>query len=207
MEEHTTNNASSNVASKGIWYVLAVVLLLLFVFGLATNKKKDPEVNKVTPTEKVPMREQTKTGAYAINLSPGSAQMETQPQFSVGRARTVAITMDTAGRQVLGYNLILQYDPNTTTIGKITSAIAQFTAYQKETTPGYIVIDGVKTATDNTPIILSNKAILNVPVTVKSEGMHTLRLVDKNNKDEAKFFDETMNPYYPSGAVVTIQSK
>lgn len=207
MEEHSTHNPSSNSTNKGIWYVLAVVLLLLFVFGLASNKKKEPEITSTSPgVTTPPVQQRVKTGSSAFMLNPGNQQLEPQTTFAVGTVKPVAVTMNTEGRQVVGYNLIIQYDPNQMKIGKIVSTIPQFTAYQNEATPGYIVIDGVKTSTDDTPVVLTNQQLLTVPVTVKSEGVYTLRLIEKNNKDEAKFFDENMTPYYPKGAVVTIQS-
>lgn len=208
MEEHHTHNPSSK-SNKGIWYVLAVILLLLFIFGLASNKKKQETTTSTDPAVYAPtgMPVRTKTGSYVFNLSPGSAQTETQATFSAGSAKTVAINMNTEGKSVLGYNLIIQYDPSQITIGKITSAIPAFTATQNERVPGFIVVDGVKSSPDNTPVMFNNSPILNVPVTANSAGMYELRLIEKNDRDEAKFFDETMTPYYPAGGVMSIQSK
>lgn len=206
MEQHTTRNPSSKSNNKGIWYLLAVVLLLLFIFGLASNKKKQQETTVpgtgagVSPVRKT-------TGSYAFNLSPGTTQVEPQTTFSVGTAKAIAITMNTDGRQILGFNAIIQYDPQQMSIGRIGSTVPAFTAYQTEAVPGYIVVDAVKTSPDNTPIVFSNTAVLSVPVTVKNAGTYNIRLVEQNNKDKAKFFDEKLNPYYPMGAVVTIQSK
>lgn len=207
MEEHNTHNPSST-SNKGVWYVLAVVLLLLFIFGLASNKKKQ-DMSATAPAVNAPtgMPARTKIGSYTFNVSPGSTQLETQSTFSVGAVKMVAINMNTDGKNVLGYNLIIQYDPSQVTVGRVASAVPAFTATQTERTPGFIVIDGVKSSPDNTPVIFSNSPILNVPVTVKSAGTYSLSLVEKNDRDEAKFFDETMTPYYPIGGVVTIQSK
>lgn len=207
MEEHHTHNPSSK-SNKGIWYVLAVILLLLFIFGLASNKKKQ-DTTSTGPGTTTPsgMPARINTGSYAINLNPGNTQSGAQVTFSVGTAKTVTVNMNTEGKSVLGYNLIIQYDPSQMAVGKVMSAVPAFTAAQTERTPGFIVVDGVKSSPDNTPVMFNNSPILNVPVTVNSAGTYELRLVEKNDRDEAKFFDETMTPYYPIGGVVTIQSK
>lgn len=206
MEEHHTHNPSSK-SNKGIWYVLAIVLLLIFVFGLASHKKKQETSNNMPITSPSGFPERAKTGSVTFNMSPSGQQGGVESSFTVGSAKTVSVTMDTQSKSVLGYTLVIQYDPAQLTIGKITSAVPAFTASQIEATPGYIVVDGVKSSPDNTPVVFNNSPILNVPVTARTSGNYTLRLVESHNKDEAKFYDETMAPFYPSGGVVTIQSK
>lgn len=204
MEEHPNSKPSSK-SGKGVWYVLAVVLLVIFIFGLASNKKKQDQTSMQlmpnTGSPQAPSR--TMTGSFKFNAMATGASTS----LPVGTVKNVPVTMDTQGNNVVAYNVIINYDPNKVTIGKVTSTVNGFSVIQHERTTGYIVIDGVKSTTDKTPTVFANTAILSIPVTVKSSGSTWLKLVERSGRDEAKFFSENVTPYYPAGADVTIQSQ
>ena len=204
MEEHPNSKPSAKSA-KGVWYVLAVVLLVIFIFGLASNKKKEDQTSMQpvpsTGSPQAPAR--TTTGSYKFDsLTTGASTT-----LPVGTVRNVSVTMDTQGNNVVAYNVIINYDPTKLTIGKITSTVNGFSVVQHERTAGYIVVDGVKSTSDKSATVFANTPILSVPVTVKSSGDTWLKLVERSGRDEAKFFSENVTPYYPAGADVTIQSQ
>lgn len=179
--------------------MVAAALLLLFVFGLISNKKKESETT-YKPGIKAPITQRTLTGSYSFS---GEGTITA----AQGVVKNVPVAMNSEGRQVVGYNLIIQYNPATVQVGKITSAISDFTVNQSEINRGFIVIDGNKAPTSTASSVFSNTPVINVPVTVNSAGNFTIRLVEKNGRDESKFYDETVTPYYPAGGVVTVSSQ
>jgi len=123
--------------------------------------------------------------------------------YSSQKAKNLA---DSNGKAVVGYDLILQYDPAALEITSATSLLPDFTVYPIKSADHYSVT-ATKKITSEDPSIFNQAGVLNLIVTPKKSGSQSLRLVSNLGNEKTQMVDETTKVIYPAVSEITLEVK
>ncbi|OGK21059.1 hypothetical protein A2866_01875 [Candidatus Roizmanbacteria bacterium RIFCSPHIGHO2_01_FULL_39_8] len=183
--------------------LVIVFAVLLFVVYSSQKAKNLEEGSKITTSQNPSLVTATVSprpleGAFSLTAS--------QSSVAVNSPVTVTLEADSNGKAVVGYDLILQYDPAALEITSATSLLPDFTVYPIKSADHYSVT-ATKKITSEDPSIFNQAGVLNLIVTPKKSGSQSLRLVSNLGNEKTQMVDETTKVIYPAVSEITLEVK
>lgn len=183
--------------------LVIVFAVLLFVLYSSQKEKNLEESSKVATSQNPSVVTETVApipteGVFSLTAG--------QSAVAVNMPVTVILQADSNGKAVVGYDLILQYDPAGLEITGATSLLPDFTVYPIKSADHYSVTATKKIASKD-PSVFSETAVLQLVVTPKKTGNHTLQLISTLGNEKTQMVDETTKVIYPAVSEITLEVK
>lgn len=204
MDPQTQN---SPVTNKQLPFVKLLLLSLIIVFAVLlfvlynSQRQKSMEESTKVATSQVPSIAPTifpTEGNFLLNA--------VETTSSVNTPVTITLAADSNGKSIVGYDLVFQYDPSSLEIMSVTSALPDFTVYPLQSTDHYS-LTATKKITSKDPSVFSETEILQLVVTPKKTGNHTLQLISTLGNEKTQMVDETTKVIYPAVSEITLEVK
>lgn len=180
------NKTSIAIAVGGL--IVLFILLAVFISRKQLQKtavlQPTPQEQKVVPTIKPKQGSITLKKATASNLT---------------------ISLDSMGFDVVGYDVILTYDPQQLEIVQASSLLPEFTLF-KIKRENYMVLTGAKKLSATAQTVLTNKDVINVTVKPKISGTISLNIMTQQGKETTKFVDDKSAIHYPQVGSINIET-
>lgn len=168
--EESIQDTNPPQSFKPFWYVTAVVFVLLFIYGF-TMRMRSP----IAPSTSQNVQEQV--GSIDLRQEGAAGSFILSSQAARGAARTLDLTVNTAGQSLTDADVVLEYPPDAVSVGKITSTDSEVSVFQKEPAPGVVAVTIVTSFNLKQGKVLGTTPLLKVPVTMKSEGSYPINIV------------------------------
>ncbi len=133
-------------------------------------------------------------GKNSSQLSPAGQKEE----------QTYTITMSSGGNDVVGYDVILSYDPKMVTVGTVKSLDSQFQVVQSNAKEGMVAITAIKLPSAQGSSVFENKAVLTIPVTQVKGQKDAVRIVQELENNTTKLINKDNQKVYLSDDMVRI---
>lgn len=118
--------------------------------------------------------------------------------------KTYTITMSSGGNDVVGYDVILSYDPKMVTVGTVKSLDQQFQVVQSNAKEGMVAITAIKLPSAQGSSVFENKAVLTIPVTQVKGQKDAVRIVQELENNTTKLINKDNQKVYLSDDMVRI---
>ncbi len=172
-----------NKIFKGkIFGLILISLLFIFIIGalfLLTKrpKKEKIEVQKNNNLLISPINSPTdiQKGAY-LKLKSDLNRLK------VNQSLNMQIIADSAGEEIVGFDILLVYDKNAFDFVKALSLLSDFKVYTYES-ENYLVLTVVKSPQSNSPSIFKEMPVLTLSFTPKTSGQFVFILKEKIGKE------------------------
>jgi hypothetical protein len=101
--------------------------------------------------------------------------------------------LSSAGKDVVGYDAILQFDPKTTHIGVVRSHIKDFDVVQNIAGDGVLTLTVIKLPTSKEGTVFDKTLALEIPVTYSSADATRVKVISMYQKNTTKMVDSKLN--------------
>lgn len=179
--------------------VLLVIILILIVFlivnlgrGQLDDKEKISSVSSPTffPTATtIPINTATVGSLQLINL-------EGKRSFSINEPITFQLLADSAGEEIVGFDVLLAYDSSAFEFIKATSLLPDFKvyAYPKK---DYLVLTVVKSLQSSAKSVFQKTPVLTLNFTAKTAGRFTFVLREQVGKETTNLINDKTRKLLP----------
>lgn len=169
--------------------IISFFLLLIFSRGLFF-------VNKEKKTKKVISPTVTST---IISSKKGFLELKAKTdltRFSVGQPIVLQVIADSAGEEIVGFDVVLTYEANAFNFTKVTSLLPDFKVYPflRE---GYLVLTLVKSLESTMPSIFQKTPVVAIEFNPKKEGIFIFSLKEKLGKETTGFMNNKTERIVP----------
>lgn len=178
--------------------ILAVVSAYLFFILLRAPAKNTTTVqgNEVTPTLAVP--DVTTVGTVSLKeKTPGST-------YKVGAPVRVVVVGNSNGNDVVGYDLLVQYDVKNFTVGATTSLQQGFTLF-KRMSNGVVSLTGIKNPSNTQVSAWDNTSVAEIELLPKQTGTQTVSIISQKGKEKTQYVDSQSAVYRPQVGAITVE--
>jgi hypothetical protein len=181
--------------SKTIFVYLLVIFFAAFVgtsiFLILSNKK--PSVEKAAVATNVSSTAPiAKSTQGSLNLKVENGEIS----FAINKELKIDIVADSNGKNIIGYDLVLSYDPSSFEFVNATSNLADFKIYPYRRN-NYVSFLGTKAIESQTSSIFAQTKIVSLIFKPKKVGKSTFSLkpsITKDNTDLVTDKTEVINP-------------
>lgn len=152
-----------------------LAILIFSITGLILTKKEKTEIIPVTTM---------------VKIMP-TATAKTQGSISLLKVdeTTFAVYADSAGLDIVGYDILIDFDSSKADIDSVVSADPNFSIFKTEK-PGLLIITGTKKLIVKEPTVFAKTKIL----TIKGAPVS---IVSQSGKEITKFVDSVSKIYHP----------
>ena len=136
--------------------ILIIIFFVVFVgtgvfLAIVNNRQENKNANGAANTVNLSPTPRAVTGAMTLSSDETSFSKNSQVKLSV--------SADSAGKNIVGYDLLISYDPLALNFVGVASNLANFKIYSYQR-KNYIALTSLKTVSDNTPTVFSNTKLL-----------------------------------------------
>lgn len=159
------------------------------IFLISNNKKNQPEPNS-TEQEQVVSTPTMAPSTGSLTLTSESST------FPVGGNVTISLSAESNEKNIVGYDVVLLYDPVNFEFISAESKLPDFKIYSYKKS-GYLVLTGVKNLGSQTPTVFDKTDIADLAFQPKKAGQYTFSLKTSSDKDKTDFITdntEVLNP-------------
>ncbi len=156
----------------------------------------------------------------AVPISPGTGQQSTVPTVSiinkglmlaksnttsaqVGQSIVFTPTFNSEGKDVIGYDILVKYDPEALTYSGATSLLPSFSVVPV-VSDGLVSITGYKPPEVKTETVFKDSSVVRIVFTAKTKGKHTISVVPTSGNQTSKFIDPDLNRLHPRTSAVDV---
>lgn len=162
-----------------ILFLVFVLFAFVLFYLYQTSRKTEGGVNIVAPTF-VPTR--ATTGTFSLN-QVGDAQLTANKQFELDVVAT------SEGRSIVGYDLVLTYDPQAIEVVKAASLLEDFSIYPLKRADHYS-LTATKKLASQTPTLLDSTPVLRLTLLARKAGSLQLTLVRQLGVEKTQMVDD-----------------
>lgn len=144
---------------------------------------------------------------YGAFIAPGSQKGSMTQENVQKEDATYLVTMSSGGNDVVGYDVILTYDPKTTSVGTVKTLDNQFQVVQSNAQEGVVAITAIKLPAEQGVSIFDRKPVLSIPVTQVKGQTDAVRIVQEMDNNTTKLINADSQKVYLSDDMVQIQQK
>lgn len=188
MEEQT------NSIKKAVLVIIAIVIIIVIFVVIQKSVKKTNPLTVIPTSSPIsnpsPAKNIINSGSFNLKIADGAVKKESGKEF------TVDVLADSNGKDVVGYDIILQFDSTRLDFIKSESKINDFTIYKNNDT-GKISFTGVKKIASNSTNILSGKSLVTLTFKAKAQGHASISIIKERQKEVTQFIDGQTQIYYP----------
>ena len=180
--------------------LIVVFAILLFVLYNSQRQKGMEESSKVSTS-------QSPSSAPTTVPTEGSFFLAAdQTSVTLNTPVTVVLKADSNGKSIVGYDLVLQYDPSSLEVASASSMLPDFTVYHLKSADHYSLTATKKIASTD-PSVFNQTEVLKLVVTPKKAGSLTLNLVAALGNEKTQMVDGTTKVIYPAVNEITLEVK
>jgi hypothetical protein len=178
--------------------VVAFLILFMAVGGMyllsSRQKNVSNDSNSTADVSPQPVRSGT------MKVVP-----EKSGSYTVGKEVAVFVTGDSQGKDVVGYDILLTYDPNILSVPVVTSSDTSFQVTSFTKKKGFVSITGTKTANNQSTNVFKNTQLVKLVFNATKKGTVNVAIKQQVNKEQTKFVDATFQHLYPQVGLVTLE--
>lgn len=141
---------------------------------------------------------------YGSFIAPGAKKDSMMGESAPKEEKTYTITMSSGGNDVVGYDVILSYDPKMVTVGTVKSLDPQFQVVQSNAKEGMVAVTAIKLPSAQGSSVFENKAVLTIPVTQVKGQKDAVRIVQELENNTTKLINKDNQKVYLSDDMVRI---
>lgn len=182
------------------WYLFGmVIILVLIALLIISNLKSQPAPNETQTPVKTPT---------AVAPLKGTMTLMTKDElrrYKVGSPINLVVIGDSEGEDIVGFDVILNYDKTAFTLGSISTPLTQFQTFKNEKET--LVVTAIQSPNVENREILSKSTILNITFIPKEVGNYTFTIVPRAGNETTKFVNSQKNPkpIYPKTSELKIE--
>lgn len=176
------------------WYIL---VLTVVVFGLVWWS--------ISKTEKEPQKQEKEIKVSSQQV--GSITLKDKEdlrKYKVGKPIVLQFIADSGNYDVVGFDVLLQYDRNAFSLTSTQIALSGFRVFPRQE-KDHLWLTGIQGPESNTRSVLKNESILNLTLLPKKTGSYTFTLLKKSGKETTKLVDIKTEILYPKTSSLKIQ--
>lgn len=183
-----------------IYIILSLIFLVIFaVTGIALivtggKGKELPPKAKVTVTP-------------TVTWTRGSLNLQTAgniTRFPAGQPVNLTVVADSGGENIVGWDLLVAYDPAAFEFVRADSILADFKIYSYKR-PNHVSLTSIKSLQSNTPAVFKKTAVASLVFQPKKKGRFTLTLKDSLGKEKTNFVNTVTKRISPQLNQITIE--
>jgi len=197
MEPQTSNNPNKILLPAVV--AGAVILLMLSIAFFVKKQKLPVSQNLPTPAQKIQPTIKPKEGMIFVKISK-----DEKIPANVNKPYKLIISSTGLGYDVVGYDVILNFDPGQLEITRATSLLPEFTLF-KVTDANNLVLTGAKKPSAKTKTLWNETDIISLTVSPKKSGTITFSILEKKDKETTKYVDDASAIHYPQVNSINIQ--
>lgn len=199
MNEKKNNNSLGQAYFLISAFLITLIsIFLLFILNINDNKKKDSERNIKIEKEKNILP------SLVLNFDQGEVKFSSiKKEFLKEELVEVEILADSSDKEIVGYDLVISYNPEKLKFIKGESLLDSFKIYSF-VEKNYVNLTGIKELNNNFPIKFKNSSLVKLIFTSKVKGETEIALVKKIDKKETFFVDEKTEKIYPKLSTLKI---
>ncbi len=176
--------------------VAAILLIIAVVIVRNPFKKTTPAITPTIYSQKqttslIPTKVIVNEGSLTLKIGSGSAKKDLDKDFVVN------VLADSKGKDIVGYDVIVEFDAKKLDFVRVDSTLPDFTIYKQADT-GKLSLTGVKKIASNSINILSGQAIVSLTFKAKASGVTLLSIIKEKGKEVSELIDKDTKTYYPS---------
>lgn len=178
----------------GIWFIS------IYLYRL---KKEREEI----PVVAVPAVVEVSPAVTTFPVSNAVAKLATTSvNVATGRAISVSVNLDSDARDVVGYDVLVSYDPDVLTFSSAVSTVPTFTVIpvSKE---GLVSLTGTKNPLATGSSVLNAADVARLTFVSKNKGETKLSIVQSSDKQKTQIIDSSLNKLYPKISSVTVNTE
>jgi len=193
--------------------IIALVMIVIFfltitiTFVLLKNKTRSqrekfspiPTTQVLSPTN-TPTPKIKKIGAISLSATKQAVSL------TKGEKITVLAKLNSEGRDVVGFDIILKFDQKSLTLDRVKSLLPSFSLFKRAVSTGE-VITGAKKVSQKRKIILNNDPLVRLVFTPKREGQYNIGISAANGIDKTQFVNSQTQIIYPKTTNLSIYVK
>lgn len=209
--QNSTQTESSKIPLIG-GTVILLVIIGFGVFGFLSKSSEQFKVSVPTSPDSTEKKEESKSkfpkfqgkslipstrdGSYQIGLKDSTT-------VKVGQPVKLLINADSKGKDIVAFDVILNYDTAALTMSKAVSSVAGFSVFQKDIA-GSVAITAFKGPEKTEKTVFQSTQVLEISVTPKKIGLHKIALQPNMGNATAKMVDVKTTVLYPTVNSVTL---
>lgn len=179
-------------------YTVFIVVLAVLAIGvwltsvsLYQQKKQREEIPVVAVTSVPELDSQSTVSTQGI-----MALQQKNDRVATGQSVEVTVSLDSDKKDVVGYDVLLKYDPDAVDFVNTSSLIPSFSAVPVAR-DGLVSVTGYKALGANDPTVFSNTPVLRFVFTAKQKGTHTFSVLPSSGKQKTRIIDVDLNRLSP----------
>ncbi len=187
---------------KKLLLLLVIIGAVSVVLFLYTSGKKAPV--QQTAMEGTPPS--SETGVPTLPPSVGSFSLRSANglQGKVGKLMQLDLVVDSSGKSITGYDLVLAYDQSYLDVQSAVSLLPSFSVFPTKQKENYIVT-GVKQLSVKTPVIFTTSPIVRLSFVPKKAGSVTIQVVSQLGSAKSQMVDEETHVILPKTEGITLE--
>jgi hypothetical protein len=206
-QTHTSQPQRDDLLHEWTKYVIVAVLLLFVSIGgfiYILKRQRDLSVPKENGMN-VSTEQQTQISPIMKDRSGQLVMSVEKSTVQVNQPVMVTIKGTSNGKDIVGFDILVNYDSQYLDNPVITSATPDFqvTSYTKK--KGFISITGTKTAINQTKELLNKTALVSIKFVTLKKGQTSIQLNEKVNQEETKLVDINLDHIYPEGSSLSLE--
>lgn len=194
MTYQTKNNRVS------LYIILALAFFVIFaatgvaLFFTGTKKVETPPSVAVTVTPTVAW-----TRGYLSLQTAGNVT-----RFPAGQPVNLTVVADSGGENIVGWDLLVAYDPAAFEFIRADSILTDFKIYSFQGRD-YVSLTSIKSLQSNTPAVFKKTVVASLVFQPKKKGRFTLTLKDSLGKEKTNFVNTVTKRISPQLNQITIE--
>lgn len=206
--------------SKVYTYLLVAFFAIFVATGLFVGlgaKKSQNETNKQEEMASTSAKQEEQSTLKQENLvmptiAPTDGTISLTGKESYGLSETVAIDLEagSSGKNIVGYDVIVFYDPLSFDLVEAKSALPDFTVYTYNR-GNYLLLTAVKSLSSTTATVLgtdkTNQKIATITLKPKKAGKFNFSLRNSAGSDKTDLVTDQTEVMYPAMKDLTVEIK
>ncbi len=122
----------------------------------------------------------------------------TTDKARVGSPVSVKVQAHSDGREVVGYDVLLDNSKKLYRVSSVTSDISDFQVFYSEKKPGLVSITGIKKSDSKSQTLFNNDPVLTVVLVPNQQGQLPLTILESLDNEKTDIVTSDTKPIYPS---------
>ncbi len=175
-----------------LWIAIIGALLLIMALGVGIL------VHDKSVKEKTSMNENTSIEPTKVPVGGSFNFTTAATTVKAGQNTLVTIKGDSEGKSIVGFDILITYDPESVRINQVVSKNAEFQISSFTKKLGQISVTGTKTSGNSLAAILNASDLVTISVTPLRAGPLGLELKENIGNEKTKFIDQDYQEYTPN---------
>ncbi len=197
MDSQTDAPEHSSMFRLILFLFFIVLAFFLFYFYQTTRQRGGIEQTATVITPTTTLEEVSTNGSISLNIVGDITPV-------VGKEFEVDVVANSAGKAIVGYDLVFTQDPQAIEIKTATSLLDDFTVYPSAKSDNYVVT-ATKKIGSNSQSIWDKTPVLRMRLVPKKSGTSTISLLLQQGSEKTQMVDEATQVLMPQVGQLTLE--